>query len=624
MFSGLKSILAYSQKKVNQYGAPYETFGTFCLLNYIFPFFIWVQPLNEYEDTLIYLRIIGALLCILLILKDEWPSFLVPYLPLIWHIAVGYCLPFTSTVTFILSGFNPDWLMSILGITILLLIVLDWVTAAAMAIFGIGMGLLFCKIITSFPTVTTDSFHISYLIVYQGVFGLLIGLLFARRKEQTFNNVLLQNQQLTEVQRDARQNLADVLTYREELLTEISPNQMAMFDDITTAYIQQAIYRITDYLRLDVRPIKLSALQKNLADLYTPARSDQPQLLFKQYTQVDSIEGDLLKIKQLLINAIQYLHQRHTTQPIIYIFFEEAQLGHHVEHMKGYTRTLEAIKITITTHLQPPPTLPIYTIEPGKDSTWGPQVEDENVLVENARITDAHYGYIAELSTHTLTYVIPINLREVRGKVMEIIRKPAREDPEELKHPLAIQLEKELMERIKDSTIDPQIIQKALSIIKKYHGGTKRRSGEPFFTHPMAVALIVLEHSDDQQTVLGALLHDTVEDTSLSLEDIKRYFDETVAFLVAKATNLEDHKRRISLSDKENIVRIVNYEDSRAPLIKLADRLHNMRTIQFHKPERQQYIAQETLQEFVPLAKELKLLALAEELADLSKAVLEK
>jgi (p)ppGpp synthase/HD superfamily hydrolase len=208
---------------------------------------------------------------------------------------------------------------------------------------------------------------------------------------------------------------------------------------------------------------------------------------------------------------------------------------------------------------------------------------------------------------------------------MELIQEPAVADPEELKHPLAIQLEKELIDKLAGTQVNISTINTALDLIKRYHGGVKRKSGEPFFTHPISVALILLEYSQDQDAILGALLHDTIEDTNLTLAQIRKLFGETVEFLVAKATNLEGYKNRASLPDYENIVRIMNYEDPRAALVKLSDRLHNMRTIQHHPQlSKQKSIAKETLDYFVPLARQLHLHPMAEELERLSQEVIAK
>lgn len=137
--------------------------------------------------------------------------------------------------------------------------------------------------------------------------------------------------------------------------------------------------------------------------------------------------------------------------------------------------------------------------------------------------------------------------------------------------------------------------------------------------------MILLAYCQDQDAVVAALLHDTVEDTSLSIAHIRAMFGAPVAFIVGKVTNLEDKLRRISLEDHENLHRLMNYEDERAAFVKLADRLHNMRTIQYHPSlAKQKHIANETLNFFVGLAEKLGLMAMAEELKTISLEVLSK
>jgi (p)ppGpp synthase/HD superfamily hydrolase len=123
---------------------------------------------------------------------------------------------------------------------------------------------------------------------------------------------------------------------------------------------------------------------------------------------------------------------------------------------------------------------------------------------------------------------------------------------------------------------------------------------------------------------MGDLLY-LDNDTSLSLAHIQAMFGERVGFLVAKATNLENKLKRVNLADHENLLRLMNYQDPGAALVKLADRLHNMRTIAGHSTlAKQKKIAEETLVFFVPMAKNLQLVATAQELERTSLEVLGK
>lgn len=165
------------------------------------------------------------------------------------------------------------------------------------------------------------------------------------------------------------------------------------------------------------------------------------------------------------------------------------------------------------------------------------------------------------------------------------------------------------------------IIDKAFRIAEKYHNGQKRSSGEPYIIHPIAVAKIVLEYGLDAQSVAAALLHDTVEDTPLTLEDVKGIFGSEIASLVDGLTKLG--KVPLDIKDKEeqqaeNIRKMLlaMSEDIRVIIIKLADRLHNIRTLNFVKPQKRRDKALETLEVYAPIAHRLGIRAIKEELED--------
>jgi (p)ppGpp synthase/HD superfamily hydrolase len=155
----------------------------------------------------------------------------------------------------------------------------------------------------------------------------------------------------------------------------------------------------------------------------------------------------------------------------------------------------------------------------------------------------------------------------------------------------------------------------------------KRKTGEPFYLHPIAVAQIVLDYNQEEASILGALLHDTVEDTPLTLEQVALLFNEEVRTIVQGVTHMESNKTanyKVLLSHPENIHRLLGVEDKRVLYVKLADRMHNMRTIQAKSYESQRRTAEETLLFFVPLAKYLHLSEAAEELKHRSFDVLHK
>ena len=165
-------------------------------------------------------------------------------------------------------------------------------------------------------------------------------------------------------------------------------------------------------------------------------------------------------------------------------------------------------------------------------------------------------------------------------------------------------------------------IQKAFEFANNAHAGVKRKSGEPYIIHPLAVAKIVVEEIGLSATsIIAALCHDVVEDTDYTLEDISNLFGEKVASIVDGLTKLTDEFTPQHDSKQANNFRkmlMTLSDDVRVILIKLADRLHNMRTLDSMAPNKQLKIAAETLYIFAPLAHRLGLYAIKSELEDLS------
>ena len=160
----------------------------------------------------------------------------------------------------------------------------------------------------------------------------------------------------------------------------------------------------------------------------------------------------------------------------------------------------------------------------------------------------------------------------------------------------------------------------------KAHEGQFRKTGEPYIVHPLAVKKILEDWGMDEDTVIAGILHDTVEDTSLTLNDIKKEFGEPVAFLVDGVTKLSTARNGMRDIDtylpatKDNFLRLMIAlgDDIRVLIIKLADRLHNLRTLSALPPDKQKKIAKESLEVFAPLADRLNMGLLRVEMADLS------
>ena len=171
---------------------------------------------------------------------------------------------------------------------------------------------------------------------------------------------------------------------------------------------------------------------------------------------------------------------------------------------------------------------------------------------------------------------------------------------------------------------DLVLLQRAYDVAEDKHDGQARKSGDPYITHPLAVSTILAELGMDTTTLVAALLHDTVEDTDYSLERLRAEFGDEVAHLVDGVTKL-DKVEFGNAAEAETIRKMVvaMARDPRVLVIKLSDRLHNMRTMRFLRPEKQVKKANETLEVFAPLAHRLGMATVKLELEDLSFAILQ-
>ena len=181
----------------------------------------------------------------------------------------------------------------------------------------------------------------------------------------------------------------------------------------------------------------------------------------------------------------------------------------------------------------------------------------------------------------------------------------------------------ELLEKLQRITPHGRVelVERAYRFAEEAHRGQRRNSGEDYIEHPLQVAMILADLELDEATLAAALLHDVVEDTPHTMAEIEKEFGSEVALLVDGVTKLGrlEYKSKVELQ-VENLRKmfLAMAKDIRVILIKLADRLHNMRTLKFHTAEKQREIAQETLEIFAPLANRLGIFRIKWELEDLS------
>ena len=181
---------------------------------------------------------------------------------------------------------------------------------------------------------------------------------------------------------------------------------------------------------------------------------------------------------------------------------------------------------------------------------------------------------------------------------------------------------RDLMKRMEENRPhdDLTIVKKAYDYSLKHHEGQTRASGEPYLVHPLEVALVLAEMKMDPVAIAAGLLHDSVEDTSVTIEDIRQEFGEQVAHIVegvTKISKIDFATREEQQAENLRKMMLAMVDDIRVVLIKLADRLHNMRTLEHLQPERRHKIAEETLEIYAPIAHRLGMGKIRGELEDL-------
>ena len=211
---------------------------------------------------------------------------------------------------------------------------------------------------------------------------------------------------------------------------------------------------------------------------------------------------------------------------------------------------------------------------------------------------------------------------QLLNKNLEIVDGHAVKNPEDYQDPE--KLYQALIARVTKyhPSADISLIEKAYKIASEAHKEQFRKSGEPYIIHPLWVGIILADLEMDKETIVAGMLHDVVEDTVMTLDDITREFGSEVALLVDGVTKLGQlsySKDKLEVQ-AENLRKmfLAMAKDIRVIIIKLADRLHNMRTLEFMTPAKQQEKARETMDIYAPIAQRLGISKIKIELDDLS------
>jgi hypothetical protein len=652
------------KKQVARYGAQHMAFAFFMILHYAVPFFMHTNadPSSYKWDLLI--KGIGTSLCVGLFLEPYWPSWLKAHFSIYWHLSLLYCLPFSFTFLLLINSSSVEWLINLCLAITLLIVLVDWLTLTILSSIGICTGVIAYKLLFVNVNTTELNNYTWYLLIYTCIVAIFISLFFGRGRQQHFDKLAIKYKSLSDADRENKEalletfkekvillhtlkragikNLFQAVKLIKELHTKSQENYLAsqplqhIIRQLEDTIIPMAITleriesRATDYLRLDIK-------QTTIKKLLEPLQAQMPEqpLYFQFHTKHQELICDPTSIQKVLVNSIRTLSTSENKKQLIYISLHDTKLTYPIYSLgKDYTKQIHAYSFVISTQPNIPPLEKSYQAQMSATHLPIPETSQELLLATNQRIIKAHYGYTnvdtnQQTKYDTYLYVIPVKLSDIRPRdmndpYMELGAELIRADDT---YPGAAEQEEAFLTAVQQKTsANIETIKTALEMIKWYHGPKNRNSGEPFYLHPLAVAQIVLDWNQEEATILGALLHDIVEDTAMLLENIEMMFGPEVVNIVDTVTHFESTKEsfyKIKLSNHENTLMLLGVEDKRALYVKIADRIHNLRTINGHQSHtKKKQIAEEILQFFVPLARAVGWHQAEIELKDKSAAIL--
>ncbi len=351
-----------------------------------------------------------------------------------------------------------------------------------------------------------------------------------------------------------------------------------------------------------IAPIVLK-VHKDIRNLGEPMK-----LLLRNQTMVKQLDVDPDLFERLLtINLLAISQSEQMLDHVVTLTIADTTLRYdyaRVIHLKRPIFCLPALTFCISTHVGPQKVLTVYDVTDEATSVFLPKTEAQLYQAESRQIVQAHGGYVAITETKdrlTCLYVLPILGKHVMHfKTYD----PAALTRDIAETPVSLAQEKELVTLLTTATsLTKEVVEKTIAFVKNVHGLVKRKSGEPYYTHPMAVARLLLDVTKDPDTILAGLLHDVVEDTPVTLNQIQLMYGPQVAYIVDMVTHYNTNGYRWKLNDEENKSILYQCKDIRVVYVKLADRLHNTRTLCFRKLVDQKRIARETMAFYIPWGK---------------------
>jgi Na+/proline symporter len=681
--SSLVHFNTFCKERVEKNGSSYSLFGTMYTVILVLPYFLWSNEVyKDQEHTILYLRIIGVVMCSILMAESRIPQILARYTPVFWYITLVYCLPFLSVVTLFITNGSMEYVVNI-ALTIMFLIVLvDLSSAIGISIIGTIAAILFYKFFIKKEEIDSPfSFSTVYLLVYQIIFGTIIGLLFARRKQVKVKELEKGREsaaklyELAEAKLNDKEfgplriarslgnsnlNILGKLRNIRESIKSKDPEIAEEHIDILESDILTVIINEEKCLKLEAKEIDIKELADYLEALCKNKVGENIYVNLK--TKTANIICDKMALSRIISQAIEEikidlsLHGRTLSNTSLLIDISDTKLHYYLTSIKEYSKTINAVKFAIST-IDPIDTSLLkeeYSTELPDLFGVKPNNQDTTEKIATEKYLTAHCGICENIKTGEeliKIYTIPQNVYEIRPKGLDIYKIGKnvvsfwREATDK-----ELLLKQEI--EYKSPNIDWASVQKALDFTRKYHDQKHLNSyGEPHHLHTIAVARIMLEimstyieelkypaningvenplvqvyyelRTRQEAIIIATILHNVLEDAASNPRIIESIFGYEVAVYVLGTTRISYSEIAHNFTN-EQILKSLLVQDPIPCCIKIADRLYKLYTIDGNSNEdNRRKVAQETLDFFITPAKNLGFISIAKDLENASNYIL--
>jgi HD domain len=450
------------------------------------------------------------------------------FITFFWPIGIGGILFFAGTLLVIMSRFHHMQVMIMMINLLMAVLLLRWPLAFFLAFVGTASGCFLLHYTgTALSVSVPGSFQLLYLLL------LFTSLFIARKNKQVYHGLINSYEQLKETSSFSSEVLMETIHQRGQLIREINMYQLGGLDaevrhtqtkeelwainavlrqdiynlQVHNSHLIQMLHQSQDYLRLTTTDILLEdLLQGVFEDTHEQKRM---QVCTHRYTTHRDFQVDVKKMRQLLASGLRYAKAYQQAERPIVLGLEDTLLVYPILSIASYIKQVPSMRITITTGASLPSHQAWYVGNVDSPALHLPRAYSELPITHNQQIVDAHYGtseFIESAHGMTQIYVIPVRVREVRPQTMDLLSATEVVSDTAI-YPAEVAFVQEVTEKIQ---VDRAMLQQALQLIKQYHAGVKRKSEEPFYLHPIAVAHILLDYTRDRDTIIAALLHDTV------------------------------------------------------------------------------------------------------------------